>query len=280
MDYIEYKISLAAGSSEDDRDILMAELGEIGFDSFDDNNAEILCYVNTTEREAFSDEIDAYVASVVASGGAVEVNEIETVNWNKEWESNFDPIFVDDLCCIRAPFHEPSSCKHDIVIMPKMSFGTGHHATTHLMTRTIFSQDYTGLRGLDMGSGTGILAIAALINGAEHMDCIDIDEWAFENCAENCESNGFGDRATSLLGDASLLDGSRRYDFILANINRNILVRDMPIYTAALASGGTLQLSGFLEIDIDDISECAEKLGYEHVSTSTKEGWVVMLLKH
>ncbi len=276
MDYIEYKITLAPQSSEADRDITIAELGEIGFESFDDNDKALLCYINTGELSKFNAAVGKYVAALADKGATVEVKEIETVNWNEEWESNFDPIYVGDICCIRAPFHEPSSCKHDIVIMPKMSFGTGHHATTHLMTRTIFSQKLQGEKGLDMGSGTGILAIAALINGAAHVDCIDVDEWAYENCIENCESNGFADKATVMLGDASLLK-ENQYDFILANINRNILIRDMPIYYKALNGGGSIQFSGFLEIDIDDIKRCAEGLQLTHISTEVKDGWVVMI---
>ena len=278
MDYIEYKITLAPQSTEADRDITMAELADIGFESFDDNEEALLCYINTTELTNFGSEVEKYILSIRENGGTVEIKEIETVNWNEEWESNFEPIYVDDLCCIRAPFHAPSSCKHDIVIMPKMSFGTGHHATTYLMTRTIFAQDLNGKRGLDMGSGTGILAIAALINGAAHMDCVDVDEWAYDNCIENCESNGFADKTTVLHGDASLLKDVH-YDFILANINRNILIRDMPIYDKALNAGGTIQLSGFLEIDIDDIKQCTESLGYTNLSIESKDGWVVMIFK-
>lgn len=279
MDYIEYKLTFGKESNSDAADIAVATLADIGFDSFSDEDNALLCYIESGELKKYSADIESYVNSLRAEGVEVEIKEIETVNWNKEWESNFDPINVENICSIRAPFHpENNTTTHEIVIMPKMSFGTGHHATTYLMTKNIFSLDIKGKRGLDMGSGTGVLAIAALHSGADFMDCIDIDSWAYENCIENCEANGYGAKVNVMLGDASLLKG-KKYDFMLANINRNILIADMHTYADTLTTGGVLQMSGFLEIDINDITNKAISLGFKHKKTDTKDGWVVMLFE-
>ena len=198
---------------------------------------------------------------------------IETVNWNALWESNFTPVEVEGRCLIRAPFHEPlPGCEVEAVIMPKMSFGTGHHATTWLMTAGLLGQNFKGLSGLDMGSGTGVLAVLAAKLGAVHVDAVDIDEWAFENGTENVAANGVQDRVTPVLGDVAAIAG-KRYDFILANINRNILLADMGQYAAALKPGAWLLMSGILEKDVVAISEKAASLGLAVEAVRAKDGW-------
>ena len=162
-----------------------------------------------------------------------------------------------------------------MVIMPKMSFGTGHHATTCLMASGLLDRDVTGLRGLDMGSGTGVLAIVAALRGAEAVDAVDIDDWADANCRENIASNGVADRIEPMLGDVRRIAG-RHYGFILANINRNILTADMPAYAAALEPGGDLVMSGFLEQDVPAIVACAGELGLRPVATAAREGWMMV----
>ena len=159
--------------------------------------------------------------------------------------------------------------------MPKMSFGTGHHATTWLVSRAVLDLGVAGRRGLDMGSGTGVLSIVAAKCGAAHVDAVDIDDWADANCRENIASNGVADRIEPMLGDVRRIAG-RHYGFILANINRNILLADMPVYAAALDAGGDLVMSGFLEPDVPAITACAEKLGLRPVATAVKEGWVTV----
>ncbi|MFI3323086.1 MAG: 50S ribosomal protein L11 methyltransferase [Rikenellaceae bacterium] len=279
MNYTEYKIDFKESGNADSAEIAMALLSDMGFDSFDDNSNELLCYIEQSQLELNSDEIAEYVSELQGAGASVTIKAIETVNWNKEWESNFQPIDIDNICRIRAPFHDSNpEAKHEIVIMPKMSFGTGHHATTYLMTKNIYSLDITGKKGLDMGSGTGVLAIAALQAGASQMDCIDIDDWAVENCKENLEANGCSSLSRAILGDASSIEGNH-YDFILANINRNILLADMPRYDATLQSGGLLQMSGFLEIDLEDIEKKAESLGYKRVKYEVKDNWCCALFQ-
>lgn len=166
----------------------------------------------------------------------------------------------------------------EVVVLPRMSFGTGHHATTWLMSRAVLGLGVAGRTGLDMGSGTGVLAIVAAKCGAAHVDAVDIDDWADENCCENVAMNGVADRVEPMLGDVGRITG-RRYDFILANINRNILVADMPAYAAALAPGGDLVMSGFLEADTAAVTAAAAQLDLKAVAAETREGWMMIRVK-
>ncbi len=161
--------------------------------------------------------------------------------------------------------------------MPKMSFGTGHHATTYLMSSMLSKIDIAGKKGLDMGSGTGVLAIIAAKYGATAIDAIDIDEWADENCRENITVNGVQDSVTPTLGDASLIEG-RHYDFIVANINRNILLGDMHRYAATLSQGSTLLMSGFFVEDIEILRQKGESLGLSYVDQCERDGWALLHL--
>lgn len=269
MNYTEYTVRV---SDQESADILVAELAEMGFDSFSEFECgKVLCYITDQELANNSSDIAHYLG-----GFNVQIKQIEQQNWNALWESNFEPIALDDMCYIRAPFHapSPSGARHEVVIMPKMSFGTGHHPTTYLMVESILRADLAHKRGLDMGSGTGILAILAVKCGADHVDAIDIDEWAWENCNENTQLNGVGDRVEAMLGDALLLQGRPlSYDFVLANINRNILLRDMHLYKAAMRPGATIIFSGFLEFDIPAIEACAVELGMAIKCQKLRQGW-------
>jgi ribosomal protein L11 methyltransferase len=205
--------------------------------------------------------------------------QIESQNWNALWESNFEPVEVDDRVLIRAPFHTPNpNVEFEIVIMPKMSIGTGHHATTKMMVEMVLDTNVAGKSGLDMGSGTGVLAIIAAKCGAESVDAVDIDDWAYENCIENCRENGVSEQITAILGDVRKIHG-KRYDTILANINRNILLADMPHYTEALNPGGELIMSGILEGDIQAIRMRAEELGLTFVGCDLKDGWAAVVTR-
>lgn len=271
MDYIELNIPV---QDQTTAEIIMAELADLPFDSFATESAMLKAYIpadRLCDCKAAADEI--LVRYGIEGGRYIS---IETQNWNALWESNFPPVEVDGTIAIRAPFHAPyPDCKLDIVIMPKMSFGTGHHATTFLMSRLISAYDYTGRRCLDMGSGTGVLAIIAAKLGADSVDAIDIDDWAYENCTENIAANGVSDRIVPLLGDARLI-GGKTYDDIFANINRNILLADMPRYAAALRSGGRLMMSGILLSDTGAVIECAEKHGMTLARTEHKDGWAAI----
>ncbi len=259
--YIPARDALAA-------EILMAELDGLPFESFDAGDTFLKAYIRAGELAACRSEVERFMRE---TGVECSLSEIEQQNWNALWESNFAPVEAGGVV-IRAPFHAPAEGVDEVVIMPKMSFGTGHHATTWLMAEAISEMEFTGKRGLDMGSGTGVLAILAAKRGATHVDAVDIDEWAFENCTENIAANGVSDRITPILGDVKAIEG-RSYDFILANINRNILLADMVKYVATMRPGAVLLMSGILEEDIPAIEACATESGLTPLGTRTRDGW-------
>ncbi|MCX8483481.1 MAG: 50S ribosomal protein L11 methyltransferase, partial [Crocinitomicaceae bacterium] len=198
--------------------------------------------------------------------------EIEQVNWNEEWEKNFEPIEVDGKCHVRAPFHPKTDAEFDIVIEPKMSFGTGHHETTHMMIQHLLEMDVNGLKTLDMGCGTAILAILAEMKGAQPIDAIDIDNWCYLNSIENAERNHC-QHISVYEGDAALLK-DKKYDLIIANINRNILLNDMQSYVDCLNPGGTILFSGFYEEDIPFIDNSCTEKGLTYVKKFQRNNWV------
>ena len=270
MKYKEYTIEVA---DDQDREILIADLGDLSFDSFAEEDQVLKAYIAEHAERENRDEIDRFLRDAQRN---YRVEELPDQDWNAVWESNFEPIDVAGRCRIRAPFHPKNlECLYDIVIMPKMAFGTGHHATTYLMADEIMRQNLSGLSGLDMGSGTAVLSILAVLCGAAHVDAIDIDEWAYRNGAENVQGNGMENAINVELGDASLLAG-RHYDFVLANINRNILLSDMGAYASTLSSGGILLASGILEADVLAIVECAENFGLKKNQVHYRNGWVVV----
>jgi ribosomal protein L11 methyltransferase len=203
--------------------------------------------------------------------------EAEDKDWNEEWEKNyFQPIVIADRCVISSTFHKDvPTAEYAIKINPQMSFGTGHHATTKMMVQMILDSDLKGKRGLDMGSGTGVLAIAACKCGAQAMDAVDIDDFAFENCGENCATNGVAELITPMLGDVRAIAG-RSYDFILANINRNILLGDMDAYMKALNAGGEIFFSGFLDSDIEAMCAAAAERNLTLHFERHDNGWAAL----
>ncbi|WP_434036797.1 50S ribosomal protein L11 methyltransferase [Formosa sp. 4Alg 33] len=235
-------------------EILIAELGYAGFESFVETETGVTAYIQKEEwNENILEDIQILVSDEFEITYTFE--DIEQTNWNEEWEKNFNPIVVDDECAVRAPFHDKFDTKYDIIIEPKMSFGTGHHETTHMMIQHILKTDFTGKSVLDMGCGTGVLAILAEMRGANPLDAIDIDNWCYLNSIENVERNACKN-ITVYEGDASLLDG-KSYDIIIANINRNILLNDIKTYASCLNKNGALFLSGFYNDDIPTIeAEC------------------------
>lgn len=252
-------------------EILIAELGFAGFESFVENEEGVLAYIHKSEwNENLLDSIDILNSEEFEIGYTFK--EIEEVNWNEEWERNFTPIEVDQRCFVRAPFHEKKDVEYEIVIEPKMSFGTGHHETTFMMLQFILEDDFAGKTVLDMGCGTAVLAILAEKRGAEHLDAIDIDSWCYENSLENIERNECKNIKV-ILGDASALEG-RSYDVIIANINRNILLQDLPVYRKSLNPKGEMYLSGFYLEDLADIKKVSLDLGLSFLKNKERNNWV------
>ncbi len=267
--YIEYNFKV--NPVQPTSDILIAQLGEVGFESFVEEDFGVLAYIQKQD----------WKESILESVGIFEnpnfelsytFKEIEQENWNATWEQNFQPIVVDNVCMIRAPFHEKQDVVYDIVIEPKMSFGTGHHETTHMMLQHLLELDLEHKAVLDMGSGTGVLAILAAMRGAKSIDAIDIDNWCYLNAKENVERNNV-DFINVYEGDASLLV-AQRYDVIIANINRNILLEDINTYADCLNPNGVLLLSGFYTGDLEMITKkCIDnKLRFQN--NIEKNNWV------
>lgn len=254
-------------------EILIAELGEKAFESFIETETGISAYV---QKDLWSENIleDIQILDNPEFNISYTFEEIEQVNWNEEWEKNFEAIEVDGKCHVRAPFHEKTNAEYDIVIEPKMSFGTGHHETTHMMIQHILETDFTNKKTLDMGCGTAILAILAEMKGAQPIDAIDIDNWCYLNSIENAERNNCK-HISVYEGDASLLSG-KKYDIIIANINRNILLNDMQQYVDCLNANGILFLSGFYTEDIPVISESCTSKGLTYVKQFERNNWVAL----
>lgn len=254
-------------------EILIAELGYLGFESFVENDDGITAYIPVEEYE---DDLLANVHILQSEEFEINytINEIERLNWNEEWEKNFNPILVEDKCSVRAPFHPKTDVEFDIVIEPKMSFGTGHHATTHMMIQHILKNEWKDKAVLDMGCGTGVLAILAALKGAYPVDAIDIDNWCYLNTLENITRNDC-EHINVEEGGAELLEGNE-YDMILANINRNILLRDLPVYEKCLKSNGNLFLSGFYKKDLPVMEKACKEMGLFYVEHFEREDWVAV----
>ena len=276
MNYIKISINVA-NLPEYKADVLTFELGEIGFSTFETENDTLIAYAKQTDFSAES--LKQMAEDNELSSDAYSVEEVEDKDWNEEWEKNyFQPIVVDggeSKCVIHSSFHtDVPEAEYDIVINPKMSFGTGHHETTSSMLRWILSDSMQGKKVLDMGCGTAVLGILAKMRGAEYVMGVDIDEWCKENATESAAINNIDMEIK--LGDASILPKENTFDVILANINRNILLADMDKYVACLNNGGNLYMSGFYTEDIPVIKEKAESLGLKYEDFKEKNNWVAV----
>ncbi len=271
MDNIYISYTFKVSPKEPATEILIAELGEVGFESFVENEEGVEAFIQKTDWNTQVLD-DIYVLNSGEFQVSYEMKEIAQTNWNSEWEKNFNPIQVDGLVSIRAPFHENPNLKYDIVIEPKMSFGTGHHETTHMMVQHLLELEVTNKKVLDMGCGTGILAIFAEMKGANLIDAIDIDNWCYQNSVENVERNNCN-HISVFEGDASLLK-NKKYDVIIANINRNILLNDMSVYASCLNDKGVILLSGFYGEDIPIIDSEVSKYGLKLAKQIERNKWV------
>jgi ribosomal protein L11 methyltransferase len=238
-------------------EILIAQLSQLGFDSFQENNDGISAYIDSTILSSVNVE-DIQILNSIEFNISFEFYNVKKQNWNIKWESNFEPIYVDKTCCVRAPFHKKSNYKYDLVIEPKMSFGTGHHETTSMMISFILANSFSNSSVCDIGSGTGVLAILAEKRGASKIDAIDIDNWCYLNSIENIDRNN-SENINVYEGEVQKLM-QFTYDNIFANINLNVLLADIPIYSKMLNTGGLLYLSGFYQKDINSIEKATKKL--------------------
>ncbi|WP_171606550.1 50S ribosomal protein L11 methyltransferase [Limnovirga soli] len=260
---------LIAPVTSEASDILVAQLSELGFDGFEENENALIAYCAESmyNAEAINELLEgnySYTKELIAK-----------INWNEEWEKNFSPVVVDDFVGVRAHFHEPiSGVFHEIVITPKMSFGTGHHATTHMMMQQMQGLDFTGKKVFDFGTGTGILAILAEMLGATEIYAIDNDEWSVENAAENISNNACTKIQLALNDNPVLLP---QYDIILANINKNVILAFFDMLKTGLKPNGQLLVSGLLAEDENDIVLAANALGLKFVQIIQRDKWISLL---
>ncbi len=260
----------------DKNEIFIASLADIGFESFMENEDGLTAYI----QEPQFNENELYDALMPYTDDTLnlQIKTIADQNWNAVWESNFQPVMVGEICFIRAPFHPANpDAKFDIIIEPKMSFGTAHHETTSTMIELLLLEDLKDKSLLDMGCGTGVLAILAEMLGAMPIVAIDNDSWAYENTIENIERNHCK-HITAFQGDAASIE-NQKFDIILANINRNILLEDMHTYVNAINPKGLLFMSGFYEEDFKFIEEKANELGMFNIRKLIKNNWVACVFK-
>jgi ribosomal protein L11 methyltransferase len=268
--YVELNVVIPLVNDEK-REIVIALLSGLGYESFVDTPSGINAYIQSAKFSIKSVEDCGITELEALEGIDFSHRIIEKVNWNRRWESNFPQLMIAGRCSVRASFHQrPAEAEYDIVIDPKMSFGTGHHHTTSMMIELILDLDLKGKRVLDMGCGTGILAILAAKKNAASVEAVDIDEWAWKNTLENCILNGVEVNARQ--GSIEIVSGEL-YDVVLANITRNILTDNMSALNASLNNGGHLLLTGFFTRDLDDISGSANKEGLTMVKYHESEGW-------
>lgn len=268
MNYVELEFE---ETDSEKREILIAFLGEAGFEMFEELDDSFKAFVkeNEFDEEALEESVLAKFQQLTYSRRIIGQQ-----NWNALWEKNFEPIEIGGVH-IRAPFHEAKpGVKHELIIEPKMSFGTGHHATTSLMISEMLKTDFKNKTVLDMGCGTSLLAILASKLGAANILAVDIDEWAAENSKENCERNAISN-VTVVQGNAADISG-KYFDIILANINRNVLIADMQAYASALNSGGEIIFSGFYESDVQAIKESSAESGFVFMLQDILNQWAVM----
>ena len=272
---MEYAV-LKLNCPEELKDIFSAELGEVGFDMLLEIDDGVEGYIDSALKHTIDlSEIETRYAEI--QGWTYSWDVIQNQNWNEEWEKNYDPIIVDSKCLIRADFHQVNvDYPYVINITPKMSFGTGHHATTYLMVSSMMKENFSDCTVLDAGCGTGILAILAEKLGAKSVDAYDVSKHCTENTLENMEANG-SVLVRVLEGTIEEISLETTYDYILANINKNVLLEEMSSYVKFMKKEGKLMLSGFFEKDLPDLESMAHKVGLEVISRNTKDDWATII---
>lgn len=279
-DYREVRINITP-CSEDGTDVMAGLLADAGFESFVPDDKGLTAYIKSQDYDPVAVN-NALAEYPFAAALDIKSSVVEGRDWNAEWEKNyFRPIVVGDRCVIHSTFHtDVPTAEYDIVIDPKMAFGTGHHATTEQVIRAILDMDETDKVVIDMGTGTGILAILCALRGAQKVTGIEIDEFAYINTLENVHLNNVGDKVSIINGDASALSDSPNADIFLANINRNVILNDIPLYVRNLNPGAVVVLSGFYEKDVSMIVEAAAAYGLTPVKQTVLNEWACVTLKN
>ncbi len=255
------------------KDIMIAELADLGFDGFEETETGLFSYIDSAK---FDTEVSGGLADLAAQHGATYTsNAIDKQNWNALWESNFEPVLVDDFVGVRANFHEPfnNQVEHDIIITPKMSFGTGHHGTTYSVMQLMRGIDFKGQSVFDFGTGTGLLAILAHKLGASYVLGVDNDDWCIENASENIVVNNTQSIEIEKVNDANL---NKKFNIIIANINKNIILDNLAFLAEATVPGGVVLLSGLLIEDEPEIEAACAALGWKHQETRTRNNWIAL----
>ena len=268
MDYWKFECT-----DFDDSGLMVAFLSQYPFDSFEESPMKVSAYLPVNENV---ETIEVQLELLKASWNfKFDKQLIPHQNWNKSWEDNFTPIMVDDFCCIRADFHElPSPVEHELIINPKMAFGTGHHETTRLVVRAMRNHDFKGKSVLDYGTGTGVLSFLAEKLGAKNIDAVEIEKPAYENAVENAEHNSTK-HVTLFLG--TLMDvPETKYDTILANINRNVILDSIPALNMRVTNGGMMLLSGFLTQDVPKLKARLEEVKFKIIDQQVENNWVCL----
>ena len=276
-DYYSLKIKFSP-FSQDAADLMAGFLADMEYESFVTEGDTLIAYIQAPlySEESLRDAMDQFPLECRLSW---EAEFIEGQDWNQEWEKNyFKPIVLADKCVVHATFHKDfPKCEYEILIDPRMAFGTGHHATTFMMASHLLATDCVGKYVIDMGTGTGILAILAKMSGASNVDAVEIDPMAYENACDNAKLNSID--VNFICGDASSLAECRKADLFLANINRNVILADLPAYLDHLKDDGTLFLSGFYKSDIPVLERAFANFGMVIADMSTKDDWCSLVVK-
>jgi ribosomal protein L11 methyltransferase len=260
-------IQITIEANEEQQEILISELSELGADGFEQTQNSLLAYFNSNSFRSY--DVNSFLKNY-----KFQINTIEEQNWNELWERNFEPITVNDFCAIRAEFHKPlHGVEHEIIITPKMSFGTGHHATTYMMIEQMREIDFKDKNVFDFGTGTGILAILAEKLGASDVLAIDVDEWSIANAMENISRNECDKIVVKLSSDIPAIG----FDIILANINRNVILQYLQELVTVLRPGGTILFSGLLIDDQVDIVNACQQNNLRCVKQNERTNWISLL---
>ena len=274
MDYIEIELNFEEVHPW--QDIATALLAEIDFESFVNTDTGLKAYI---PKNLFTgtEKIEHYLKDNISVPFQLKEQFYQDQNWNAAWEENFDPIYIQDQLEIIAPFHDSKKLVHTIVINPQMSFGTGHHETTRLIATYMLDSDLKDKKVLDMGTGTGVLAVLAEQKNASDILAVDIEEWAFNNAKENISLNGCKNIRIEK-GDIDIINEDEHFDVIIANINKNVLLNHLPSYSKLIKQNGTLYLSGFFHSDIDDLVTKAQKCGFNFDKELNENTWSALRL--